>query len=841
MKTTTRPLIFLIALSFFQFTFILPQNTLVAQQTQWCLSIGGTGDEQGRSMVQTADSGYVIAGYTTSFGAGGYDVYVVKLTKNYTIQWTKTIGGTGTDWARSIIQTKDGGYAIAGWTNSFGQGVNDFYIIKLDAQGAVQWTKTVGGTGDDLGWSIIQTADDGYAIAGQTSSFGSSPHDVYVVKLDNTGAFQWDRKVGVSGTADIGYSIVQSADGGYVICGTSYTFTGNVSTSSVDYYIVKLDVSGGLVWSRVILNPRNDYARTIIKTQDGGFLVAGERQDPTTTNWDIYIVKLDASGVMQWDRSYGMSNSEEGFSVVETSDGGFVVTGSILPSSPIANTWYDLYLVKFDRNGTPLWNRLYGTTLFGSGGSSGNLADYNVGYSIVETFDKGLAISGYLGGGNSGVGNQEIYFLKLDDNGGSCCSNLVGGNARFFGATTTTRGTSAAAGGISSTGGVIGAGGGSIYDFCNISFQASATAVDANCYGDCSGSATANTINGTGPFSYIWSTTPAQTSSTATGLCAGNYSVTITDNSTNATSTATATVGEPSQLSASVVPTNVSCGSSQGEAEANPTGGTGPYSYSWNTTPVQTTKKATGLSSGNYIVTVTDAKSCTVSASITITSTSITAPVISADDSLICASDSAKICAPNTFANYLWNTGDTTACIFTRLAGGYWVNVTDINGCTATSTRQNISVYPATSVSIIRQGDTLSSFGALSYQWLKNGIVIPGATGQVYVVDGPGTYYVQITDANGCKSTSTGVVITGLNDLEVNSGFYVYPNPTEGILNITVSPDWVGKILEIYNALGQIIWSEQIHRETMTVHLGAMAPGVYMAKVDNAAIKFLKQ
>ena len=167
---------------------------------QWTKTIGGPEPEEGSSLIQTSDGGYAIAGFTISFGAGGNDVYVVKLDAHGNLQWTKTIGGSAVEGSSSLIQTSDGGYAIAGLTNSFGAGDYDVYVVKLDAKGNLQWTKTIGGPGGDWGHSLIQTSDGGYVIAGSTSSFGAGGANVYVVKLDKNG----DACCAVSQTSQVG-------------------------------------------------------------------------------------------------------------------------------------------------------------------------------------------------------------------------------------------------------------------------------------------------------------------------------------------------------------------------------------------------------------------------------------------------------------------------------------------------------------------------------------------------------------------------------------------------------------------------------------------------------------
>jgi hypothetical protein len=213
----------------------------------FCKAIGGPASEWGASLIQTSDGGYATASETESFGTGGVDVYVVKLDANGNLQWTKTIGGPGDEIGFSLIQTSDGGYAIAGSTGSFGAGWYDVCAVKLDANGNLQWTKTIGGKDFEGGYSLIQTSDGGYAIAGYTESFGAGGRDVYVIKLDAKGNLQWTKTIG--GLDDeIGHSLIQTSDGGYAIAGSTYSF----GAGWADVYVVKLDANGNLQWTKTI-------------------------------------------------------------------------------------------------------------------------------------------------------------------------------------------------------------------------------------------------------------------------------------------------------------------------------------------------------------------------------------------------------------------------------------------------------------------------------------------------------------------------------------------------------------------------------------------------------------
>jgi len=202
-----------------------PSDTIPATgpSPSFCKAIGGPESESGSSLIQTSDGGYAIAGITTSFGAGRGDAYVVKLDANGNLLWTKTIGGESDDWGNSLIQTSDGGYVIAGYTKSFGAGDWDVYVVKLDANGNLQWTKTIGGPNYEEGRSLIQTSDGGYAIAGTTRSFGAGGLDVYVVKLDAHGNLQWTKTIGGPDREE-GNSLIQTSDGGYAIAGKTQSF-----------------------------------------------------------------------------------------------------------------------------------------------------------------------------------------------------------------------------------------------------------------------------------------------------------------------------------------------------------------------------------------------------------------------------------------------------------------------------------------------------------------------------------------------------------------------------------------------------------------------------------------
>jgi hypothetical protein len=309
---------------------------------QWTKTIGGSFDDEAHSIIQSSDGGYVVAGWTSSFGPGS-DIYVVKLDSSGNVVWAKTIGGSNSDYAHSIIQSSDGGYVVAGSTSSFGSGGSDFYVVKLDSSGNVQWAKTIGGSDYDAAYSIIQSSDGGYAVAGYTRSFGAGSEDMYVVKLDSSGNIVWTKTIGGS-SWDEALSIIQSSDGGYVVAGSTRSFGAGYS----DFYVVKLDSGGNVQWAKTIGGSSGDFASSIIQSSDGGYVVAGETASFGADGWDIYVVKLDSGGNVQWAKTIGGSRNDFASSIIQSSDGGYVVAGETASFGAVGR---DIYVVKTDANG----------------------------------------------------------------------------------------------------------------------------------------------------------------------------------------------------------------------------------------------------------------------------------------------------------------------------------------------------------------------------------------------------------------------------------------------------------------------------------------------------------
>ena len=305
--------------------------------TGWNKTYGGSDFEQAFSVEQTSDGGYIIAGYGPSYVTNSYDFWLVKTDASGNQQWNKTYGGSGSDGAFSVQQTSDGGYIIAGHTTSFGAGSYDFWLVKTDASGNQQWNKTYGGSGSDEAFSVQQTSDGGYIVAGYTSSFGAGSYDFWLVKTDGSGNQEWNKTYGGSGS-DGARSVEQTSDGGYIIAGF-----GPYGAGGCHLWLVKTDASGNRQWDKTYGGGGSDGAYSVEQTSDGGYIIAGYTTSYAAGYCAFWLVKTDASGNQQWDKAYGGSGDDEAFSVQQTSDGGYIIAGY---TSSYGAGSYDFWLIK---------------------------------------------------------------------------------------------------------------------------------------------------------------------------------------------------------------------------------------------------------------------------------------------------------------------------------------------------------------------------------------------------------------------------------------------------------------------------------------------------------------
>jgi hypothetical protein len=266
--------------------------------TLWTRAYGGERSDYGYCVDQTPDGGYIIGGYASSFGAIDADAYLVRTDANGDTLWTRTYGGANHDECQSVRHTLDGGYISVGSTSSFGAGGYDVYLVKTDANGDTLWTKAIGGGSADRGYSVDLTSDGGYIIAGYTGSFGAGASDIYLVRTDADGDTIWTRTYGDS-ASDVAYSVRQVSGGGYIIAG----YTNSFGAGSRDVYLLRTDALGNPLWTRTFGGIQADHGRSVETTGDNGYIVAGDIGHPSTLRADVYLIRIgpDCSGLRAED------------------------------------------------------------------------------------------------------------------------------------------------------------------------------------------------------------------------------------------------------------------------------------------------------------------------------------------------------------------------------------------------------------------------------------------------------------------------------------------------------------------------------------------------------------
>ncbi len=381
--------------------------------------LGGSKNESARSVVKTNDGGYAILGYTqstdgdiTDKSSEQYDYWLLKFDSDNKLQWQKTYGGSKDDRGESIIQTTDDGYAIVGYNKSDDEdttenaGFQDVWILKLDVTGNVSWQKSIGFSGADQGFSIIQTSDGGYFVGGiidVTASGGEGNSkmahayvkhaggDYWGLKLASDGSLQWRKYFGGKNT-DTCYDVIETDDG-FILVGSSDSIDVDINGNkgSYDFWIVKIDKEGKLLWEKSLGGKEIDEAYSIVKTSDGNLIIAGESrsndQDVTELKGaaDVWVVKIDYNGDILWQKTFGGSSFDVARSIAATRDSGFVITGSSRSLDKDVNEnkgENDIWILKINSTGKLLWQKTIGGT------------GIDFAYGVAELQDNSIVVVG---------------------------------------------------------------------------------------------------------------------------------------------------------------------------------------------------------------------------------------------------------------------------------------------------------------------------------------------------------------------------------------------------------------------------------------------------------------
>lgn len=372
--------------------------------TLWTRTYGGAGYDYANSLRLVNDSGYVLAGFTTSPRETA-DVYLLRTNARGDTLWTRTLGGSGWDEAWSVLPTLDGGYAVAGWLGRPDTVLADVYLIRLDADGDTLWTRTFGGESDNWAASVIQTPDSGYVLC------GTSDWDVYLLCVDQYGDSMWARTFGGS-DMDFGVCVVAAPGSGYVVSGVTY------SQDQGDVFVIRTDESGQPLWIRNYGGDDYEWAGPVVVTPDSGYLVAGEREVPGPLrerlgmaqidrrsgrrrtsgrdwNTDLLLLKLSATGDSLWSRTYGDTSREWAAALAAVPEGGYIVAGS---TESFGRGWRDIWLVRCDTSGDTLWTGTYG----GDGAEEGR--------AVQVCTDGGYTIAGWTS--SYGAGGDDMYLVR---------------------------------------------------------------------------------------------------------------------------------------------------------------------------------------------------------------------------------------------------------------------------------------------------------------------------------------------------------------------------------------------------------------------------------------------
>ena len=409
-----------------------------APNIEWQKCLGGTGTDAAWNIKQTSDGGYISVGFTASIDGdvtlnhGGQDLWVQKVNSTGVLQWQKCYGGSLDDYGSGIITTADGGYLISGRTSSndgdvsgnhtSSSGYSDAWLIKISSNGTIQWQKCYGSTGTESAQCVIQTSDGGYVFSGYcqanngdvTGNHGN--WDIWCVKVNSNGIIQWQKSFGGTGE-DRCYKIKATNDGGYIISGYTVSFNGDVvgNHGNNDAWILKLSSAGTLQWQKCYGGLNIEQAEGISLTSDGGYVFVGRSNssdgDVTLNNGnhDVWVVKISDKGILQWQKSYGGSDFDYAHEILQTIDGGYIITANTTSNNINVSGNHgsnDVWVLKIDSFGALIWQKCLGSS------------SYDYGIDIQITSDGGLIVAGFGGQNNGDVsgnhGSNDVWLVKLN-------------------------------------------------------------------------------------------------------------------------------------------------------------------------------------------------------------------------------------------------------------------------------------------------------------------------------------------------------------------------------------------------------------------------------------------
>jgi hypothetical protein len=725
-----------------------------------------------------------------------------------------------------------------------------FGMILNDAWGQTplvkKWDYRYGGTSTEGLCELIQTDDGGYLLGGVSPSGAGGDRsesnrglgDYWIVKLNAMGIKQWDKRFG-GPDFEIILSLTQTKDGGYLLGGHSKSGIGGDKTQdcrgNYDYWVVKVDAQGGKMWDKRFGGANDDRLQSVLQTTDGGYLLGGYSSSDTSDDKtehtrgadDYWLVKTDSTGNKLWDKRFGGDGSDMMWTIQRTLDGGYMLGGA--SNSNISGDKTDSSRGYYD-----FWivkidssgSKQWDKRYGGDG--------FDEIYTVILTSDKGYYLAGRSNSGMSGDKTQlswglhDFWVVKTDSAGNKQWDKRYGGNDNedAFGNAIQT-----ADGGFLLTGGSSSWAGGDKTEINNMGSKQTWT-IKTDSSGVKQWDKTIYTWGrdeiGYGLQSsegcYIFANyTNSHIGGYKTQSQQGGHDYWLVKLCDNITA----------QAFYSFVSSADACSLvSGGSASATGVQGTPPYHYLWSTG--DTTAAVDSLAAGIYSVTATDNVGASDICFVTIRVSTPPVVTIATNSPIICSTDSAHLCTVTGYTSYDWNQGQTDSCVYVRLGGNYYVTVTDANGCTAESNRLAITVLPLPPISISVNGDTLSVYNAVTQQWYLNGSAINGATSTTYITTQSGSYTVMVTDSNGCTATSSAVIISGIDNLGEEDVVSVYPNPiTDGAWQLSVGNNFIDGKAEIFDAEGKLVFQLPL-AASHSLLAPEVAKGIYLLRISSA-------
>lgn len=413
--------------------FVSTSSAFAQPTIQWKKTLGGSQNDEANCIQSTSDGGYIVAGLTNSTNGdfpaqyGADDVWVAKMNEVGAVQWQVVFGGSHDEEPTAIRQTLDGGYIVVGSTDSDDEmmsgnhGQVDLWVVKIDSTGSIEWKRVMGGSLWDIAWDVVLDREGGYLVIGKTESSDgdvTENHgntDYWAIKLDAIGITQWQKTYG-GNSLDIARTGGATTDGGYLLTGICYSYNGTITDhkGGSDVWLVKIDAQGAVAWSKSLGGSAWDAVYAIEQTLDGGYIMTGSTEsndgDVSSNHGssDIWVVKTDASGAIEWERSLGGNLSEYGSAVEQTADAGYLIGGSTQSINGDAqgnNGGQDVWLLKLDASGTLIWQQTFG----------GLNAEYC--FDVALSSDQGIVFVGSAtsnGGDVGGVhGLKDGWMVKL--------------------------------------------------------------------------------------------------------------------------------------------------------------------------------------------------------------------------------------------------------------------------------------------------------------------------------------------------------------------------------------------------------------------------------------------